>query len=98
MTIKKESEDHCFSKRVILVKLIRQKDEGIFSRSQARRLLTSFDGVKNVVLDFEDVSIIGQAFADEIFRVYANAHSDIKIDHTNANEDIKNMIKHVLQD
>lgn len=90
MMIKKESEAHCFSKRVILVKLIRQKDEGIFSRAQARRLLARFDRFKFVVLDFEGISEIGQAFADEIFRVYANAHSDIKIDYTNANEDIKN--------
>ena len=30
----------------------------------------------HVILDFEGVSAIAQAFADEILRVYANSHSD----------------------
>jgi hypothetical protein len=32
------------------------------------------------MLDFADVEEIGQGFADEIFRVWARAHPDIKIE------------------
>jgi len=37
------------------------------------------DKFKEVTLDFKDVGFIGQAFSDEVFRVYANAHPNIKI-------------------
>lgn len=49
------------------------------SRSQARRILTGLDKFKTIVLDFEKVTTVGQAFADEIFRVFQERHPDIKI-------------------
>jgi hypothetical protein len=47
--------------------------ESLMSRSQARRLMNRFDRFSEVVLDFTGVNFIGQGFADEIFRVFANA-------------------------
>lgn len=77
------------------VKLLRYKDEGIISRSQAKRLLASFDKFKYVVLDFSGIDDIGQAFADEIFRVFVDSHPEIEISYIEANKSIKNMIEHV---
>ena len=39
--------------------------------------------------------LIGQAFADEIFRVFRNKHKEITILPINMNEEVKFMIKRV---
>ena len=70
-------------------------DENLISRSQAKRLLTRLEPFKEVFLDFEGVDIIGQAFADEIFRVFQNAHPEIEIIQVKANKNIQNIIKRV---
>ncbi|MBI4097913.1 MAG: DUF4325 domain-containing protein [Candidatus Levybacteria bacterium] len=65
------------------------------SRSQARRVLTNLDKFKTVILDFDQVPTIGQAFADEIFRVFAQKHPDIKISPINMNEAVDFMVRRV---
>jgi hypothetical protein len=46
-------------------------------------------------LIFAGIEIIGQAFADEIFRVFQNAHPDIQLEVVNATPDALNTIQHV---
>ncbi len=65
------------------------------SRSQARRVLSSLDKFKTIVLDFDQVPTIGQGFADEIFRVFAGRHPEMTIKTTNANEAVQFMIDRV---
>ena len=50
------------------------------------------DGFKEVLLDFKGISRIGQAFADEIFRVYKNAHPQVEIIDIGATEHVQQMI------
>jgi hypothetical protein len=45
------------------------------------------------ICDFESVDSIGQACADEIFRVYAKAHPQIKLECRNTNAAVTKMIK-----
>ncbi|MEI7708427.1 MAG: STAS-like domain-containing protein, partial [Chlorobium sp.] len=66
-----------FNKTVIPVRLAQYENEKLVSRSQAKRLLCRIERFKHVIFDFDGVSAIGQAFADEIFRVYAKNHPDI---------------------
>ena len=66
----------------ISVKLTAARDENI-SRSQARRLLFGLDQFKRIILDFNGVTGVGQAFADEIFRVFQRAHPHILIEPQN---------------
>ena len=66
-------------------------DEQLVSRSQARRLIARFDRFKSVILDFTEVLEIGQAFADEIFRVYATAHPDVELIPQNMTEQVERM-------
>ena len=67
---------------------------GVFvSRSQARRVLSSLEKFRSVVLDFDKVPTVGQAFADEVFRVFQNKHPKIKITSTNTNKNIEFMIQ-----
>lgn len=65
------------------------------SRSQARRVLTNLDKFKSVVFDFDQVPTVGQAFADEIFRVFANKHQDIQLTPINMNEAVDFMVRRV---
>lgn len=85
--------DYGFSKTVVPVSLVQYGDEALVSRSQAKRLLTRFDRFKKVILDFKDVELIGQAFADEVFRVFARAHPDVEIIPFNENPDVGVMIQ-----
>ena len=81
-----------FSKTKAVVKLYKMGTDYI-SRSQARRILSGLDKFKTIVLDFREVKTIGQAFADEVFRVWKRNHPNIKIIEQNANENIVFMIK-----
>lgn len=65
------------------------------SRSQARRIVTGLDKFKTIILDFDRVTTVGQAFADEIFRVFQQRHQDIKIIPINMAEPVKFMVDRV---
>jgi len=85
-----------FNKTVIPVKLAIYGNEKLVSRSQAKRLLTRVERFKHVIFDFEDISTVGQAFADEIFRVYANKNRDIVLIPFNMNGDVSRMVQRAL--
>jgi anti-sigma regulatory factor (Ser/Thr protein kinase) len=90
-------DDMTFSKTVVPVRLARVGTENLISRSQAKRLLARVDQFKSVQLDFSEVPEIGQAFADEIFRVFALAHPQVQLEPINANPDVVRMIKRAQQ-
>lgn len=81
-----------FSKTGVKVKLFHQ-DVDYVSRSQARRILAGLEKFKKIEIDFQDVETIGQAFADEVFRVWQTLHPDIKFIIKNVNENIDLMIR-----
>ena len=85
-------EDYAFTKTVVPVSLAEYGDETLVSRSQAKRLLTRVDRFSEVLFDFKGVQRVGQAFADEIFRVFAKRHPEIEISVINANARIRQMI------
>jgi anti-sigma regulatory factor (Ser/Thr protein kinase) len=82
-----------FYKTHIPLSLAQYGDENLISRSQAKRVMARVEKFTEVVLDFKGVSEIGQAFADEIFRIYSKAHPQIHIFYVNANESVEWMIK-----
>jgi len=49
------------------------------SRSQARRLVSGLERFREVVLDFRGVELVGQGFADEVFRVWARQHLEVAL-------------------
>ena len=83
-----------FDKTKILVKLYTMGTVYV-SRSQARRILASLEKYKHIVLDFQNVPTIGQAFADEIFRVFKTRYPDIVIEPVNMAETVEFMVKRV---
>ncbi|MFH1235879.1 MAG: DUF4325 domain-containing protein [Parcubacteria group bacterium] len=84
--------DYGFDKTEIYVKLYAMGSVHI-SRSQARRILYGLDKFKVIVLDFDNVSMVGQAFADEIYRVFASKHPAIKVQEQNMNEAVAFMVR-----
>ena len=81
-----------FDKTEIPVGLLCVEGQNVVSRSQARRLLAGMDKFKEVVLDFKGVKDIGQAFTDEVFRVFQNQNPSISIHIARANKRVKGMI------
>jgi anti-sigma regulatory factor (Ser/Thr protein kinase) len=90
-----QGDDIYFRKTHVPVALGRYPGEQLVSRSQAKRILARFSEFSEVILDFNGVAEIGQPFADEIFRVFRNAHPDIPVFAVNTNEDIDRIIRHV---
>ena len=84
--------DYGFDKTEIRVKLFTMGGVHI-SRSQARRILFGLDKFKIILLDFDGVPVVGQAFADEIYRVFKNAHPDIEIKESNMSEGVRFMVE-----
>jgi len=89
-------EDFKFNKTVIPVRLAQYENEKLVSRSQAKRILIRVERFENVIFDFSEVKTIGQAFADEIFRVYARRHSGIILTPVNMTNDVERMIKKAI--
>ena len=85
-------DDYGFTKTVVPVRLAQYGDDRLISRSQAKRLLARIDRFRSVLFDFKAVEIIGQSFADEIFRVFAQGHPDIEIIPINATPQVQQMI------
>jgi hypothetical protein len=87
-----KKEDFGFTKTVVPVKLVQYGEEALVSRSQAKRLLSRLDRFKTVLLDFDGVNSIGQAFADEIFRVFKLRNTNTEIISIRANREVEDMI------
>ena len=86
-------DDYAFTKTVVPVRLTQYGDEKLVSRSQAKRLLARVTKFKVVVLDFDEVETIGQAFADEVFRVFKRQHPEVDIVSINESKHVSQMIK-----
>lgn len=49
------------------------------SRSQGKWVVERATEFRTVVLDFEGVNLVGQGFVDEVFRVFATAHPQVRL-------------------
>jgi arginine repressor len=87
-----ELHDYGFTKTHVPLMLAKYEGEQLVSRSQAKRLLLRIDQFKHVLLDFKGIATIGQAFADQIFRVFQGEHPEILITPMNENDEVGNMI------
>jgi len=85
-----------FSKTHVPVVLARYGDENLVSRSQAKRLLSRFERFREIVLDFKNVSTIGQAFADEVFRVFPHDHPQVHLYPINVTSQVIRMISRAV--
>ena len=84
-----------FYRTAVPLQIMQHEGESLMSRSQARRLMNRFDRFLEVALDFTGVDFIGQGFADEIFRVFVQAHPATRLIPVNCTETVERMIAHV---
>ncbi len=92
-----EESDYGFDKTDIHVKLYSANGVNI-SRSQARRILHGLEKFTVIRFDYEQVPIIGQAFADEIYRVFHNKYPHIRFEDAHMNESIAFMVERAKTD
>jgi len=69
--------------------------ENLISRAQAKSVTAQFDGFNEVELDFHGVEDIGQAFADQLLRVWPLSHLQTKLVIVNANRSVEQIISHI---
>lgn len=87
-----DESDYGFDKTEIIVKLY--TIGGVYiSRSQARRILVGLEKFKIITFDFDKVPTVGQAFADEVFRVFHHKYPHITLDVKNMAEGVKFMVE-----
>lgn len=66
------------------------------SRSQAKRVCNNLDKFKEVIIDFDEITWMGQGFAHQLFVVFTNQHPETKIIPINMNEDVQKMYNHAI--
>ena len=74
-------------KTSIRVELFRQGD--FVSRTEAKLIGARLEGFGVIELNFSGISQIGQGFADELFRVWANEHPSSRLVPVNANAAVR---------
>lgn len=70
-------------------------ERSMVSRSEARRLANRLEDFESVIIDFSGVEMIGQGFADELFRVWAGRHPQVALEVANVVPAVERMIEHV---
>lgn len=85
-------DDYRFYKTVVPVRLAIYEGEALVSRSQAKRILNRVEKFQTVILDFAGVDKIGQAFSDEVFRVFTKNHPKIKLIPINTTSEVDKMV------
>lgn len=93
-----EEFDYGFDKTKVPIKMAQFVGHRLVSRSQAKRILARIGEFKAASFDFAGVDMIGQAFADEIFRVFHDAHPDIRLEVVNAELDVAKMIERAARE
>ena len=66
------------------------------SRSEAKRLLAGLDPFKEITVDFTGVVSVGQAFVDEVFRVWPSEHPGTSIEPVGMNPEVAFMVRRGL--
>ncbi|TMD82350.1 MAG: DUF4325 domain-containing protein [Chloroflexi bacterium] len=84
-------EELGFSRSYVRVKLF-EHGSSFVSRSEAKRLLAGLERFAEVELDFNNVESVGQGFADEVFRVWAKRHPEVRLVPTHMNDGVALMI------
>lgn len=92
-----QDEDYTFDKTEVPIRLAQHEGEKLVSRSQAKRVAHRFERFRHVVLDFDGVAEIGQAFADELFRVFAAEHPDVRLIPVNTAPAVAQMVSRALK-
>ena len=89
--------EHGFDKTEIRVRLYTSGGVHI-SRSQARRVLFGLEKFNVIIMDYAEVPMVGQAFADEVYRVFRKKYPDIRVENERMNEAVHFMVERAINE
>ena len=89
-------DDYGFAKTHILVSLFKEFEKKLISRSQAKRFLNGLNKFKEITFDYKGIEIIGQGFADQIYRIFYRENPEVILHNINTNKEIEFMIKRAI--
>ena len=89
------TEDFEFSRTRTVIRLFAIGTEFV-SRSQAKRLVHGLERFREVVLDFDGIELVGQGFADEVFRVWAREHPEVALIPTGMADAVSFMVERAI--
>lgn len=92
----KGSDDLSFSRTEVAMRLAQADGEKLESRGQAKRIAARLESFDTVELDFAGVDVIGQAFADELFRVFPKRSPSVQLQPKNMSSAVAAMIAQTL--
>ena len=76
--------------------LYKKNERKLIARSQAKRFLSGLDKFKEITFDYDGIDIIGQGFADQIYRVFYKENPGIILHDINTNKEIDFMIQRAI--
>lgn len=76
-----------------MVVALAQLGSPLTSRSQGKRVVERATQFRTVILDFEGIDMVGQGFVDEVFRVFALAHPEVRLVPCNLVPAVANMLR-----
>lgn len=89
-----DSDLEACAPRMLVIRLgaAQGEDAKLVARSQARRLARQFKPHCEVDLDLEGVTLVGPAFADELFRAMAASQPGVRLTPVNMSRDVSRTI------
>jgi len=82
-----------FDRTTINLRLLAGPGQALDSRAQARRVAARLPQFKRAEVSFEGVVDVGHGFTDELFRVFARAHTEVELVPTHMTPRIAALIK-----
>ncbi len=82
-----------FDHTIINLQLLAGPGQPLDSRAQARRVAARLETFQRAELSFEGVEDVGHAFTDELFRVFARAHTGVQLMPTHMTPRIAALVK-----
>jgi hypothetical protein len=84
-----------FTRTEVSVGLLLQTERALVSRSQGKRLVRGLENFTVVDFDFSGVETMQQGFADEVFRVWRQAHPGVAVSVSHATQGVLRMLARV---
>ena len=81
-----------FSRTQVPLRVLTDGGLTLDSRAQARWVVSRLELFATAELDFDGVEDVGPSFIDEVFRVYARANPQVKLQPTRANERVGKLL------
>jgi anti-sigma regulatory factor (Ser/Thr protein kinase) len=82
-----------FSRTQVPLRLLTDNGLTLDSRAQARWVVSRLEMFATAELDFDGVDDVGPSFIDEVFRVYAKAHPEVRLQPTKTSQRIEKLLK-----